>query len=1292
MTGKQDDDEEEPSTEPVCVRILPSAVPVSGGLQAGSPLDWGWQGLVAWGSRQGSVLVVDPVTHQLVQTLCDGHQRAVTLVCWQRAKLEPNALRRAVLATADVTGVVCVWDIGEGVVTARLAGGSAVTRLCWLYNTEGSAHLLLVSYADYVIKLWDSISAQCVWKHTFSDRVVDLDIDPFDGGRLAILSSTCIFLVNDLSPRQPPAPAVSRIELSSLTGSDCGVGGVAQSSVRVTTPSGGGGGGSAAEWTTRDRLRRVFQAVTGDSSSEDSSVAATSTGSAHSNQFQRLLFVPSCRDRLLLAGIRDLLWLDLAFMHRQRAVFGCEGVNCLVTASPLTRSPLLLCVADTGTIQLRYIGAATTTAITSSSPNRATAVQSEQPRLGRHCRAVSAALDPVSESRCAVLLTDGRLMLWDVLMGHAGACGGEMRPLRHLTTSLDTCRLLLTGLVRCGLPVLVPSSSSTSPLPTIPAGTVSHVSCMQMSPRAVGEGQRQGQDLLACGTYCGHVLLLEVSSGRLRRQLAIHGSSVRGVEWVGPGALLTHSHSTVSNTATAATAKNTLHNELVYTDLYGDEGASSTPLRSDRAALDRSALLFVRVSSRRQYAIVVFATGQSPEIWCLATLSLLRVLPEQLSCVTALVWAPAHATLRVDRSGQPSVSGSEDTPSALSVTESATTPRLLSKEHFVFTVGGGHVCHFSVEGRLVRDGARLPLTVRMASVGALAWRANCLALGDCEGRLCVWHLASRQCRVLTASSSGSTASSTHSALVLLRFVPTTVRGSSSSSSSASSLRLMTLSAAGVLCVYQLITSSSSKGGVEQVSGDTGRIQWRGGRVQNADWASPQRIVLITADDGSLRVADAALRVLTGAVSDYRFSSPAPALACLMPANCLPRVWRHLLTLPDNNQPACAEAAQLVMSLPRRLQRWLSSHGCVYARAVCIAMLLGNECVCLAWRVAAHHVHVRRLCRYCADKCAQSPASYVDADLDALCDSGRYRQHYWSCLHAHLGCVTVSSKCDVTDDVIYQLIVMGETELAVQLLLREEPQSERHYTRALLACVLTMSGTGVSCPPAEGDDRIQSQASGHSAGNDVLPVDVILKESEVKRYSSPVTPCPQDSHNISEQCHSETVSDSETSSKSSNTPRRPLSVSAGVGRDEHSLSTDRVMSGDRELSGEHSEQHLSDPPVPRHLRSVLRATAAGLVAGGQVQRGVQLLCAARLADDAVRYLMMTRRWREAVHVTHCRLASSPLRVVDTLMATVSGQDRPVSDSLLYLAAGEWKLAAELLDSCSIPELGRVLADI
>ena len=75
------------------------------------------------------------------------------------------------------------------------------------------------------------------------------------------------------------------------------------------------------------------------------------------------------------------------------------------------------------------------------------------------------------------------------------------------------------------------------------------------------------------------------------------------------------------------------------------------------------------------------------------------------------------------------------------------------KEHFVVTSLDGQLFHFTVEGSIVRHGARIPQDPSVPSSTCMAWKGECILTGDHQGGLHVWDLKSRSSRTIPTSHS-----------------------------------------------------------------------------------------------------------------------------------------------------------------------------------------------------------------------------------------------------------------------------------------------------------------------------------------------------------------------------------------------------------------------------------------------------------------------------------------------------------------------------------------------------------
>jgi hypothetical protein len=65
------------------------------------------------------------------------------------------------------------------------------------------------------------------------------------------------------------------------------------------------------------------------------------------------------------------------------------------------------------------------------------------------------------------------------------------------------------------------------------------------------------------------------------------------------------------------------------------------------------------------------------------------------------------------------------------------------REHLVVSTPEGHILHFTVEGSVVRYGARIPTDPVVGVVTCLAWKGDWIVTGDSAGSLHLWDLKAK---------------------------------------------------------------------------------------------------------------------------------------------------------------------------------------------------------------------------------------------------------------------------------------------------------------------------------------------------------------------------------------------------------------------------------------------------------------------------------------------------------------------------------------------------------------------
>ena len=66
-----------------------------------------------------------------------------------------------------------------------------------------------------------------------------------------------------------------------------------------------------------------------------------------------------------------------------------------------------------------------------------------------------------------------------------------------------------------------------------------------------------------------------------------------------------------------------------------------------------------------------------------------------------------------------------------------------TREHLVVSTPEGHILHFTVEGSVVRYGARIPTDPVVGVVTCLAWKGDWIVTGDSAGSLHLWDLKAK---------------------------------------------------------------------------------------------------------------------------------------------------------------------------------------------------------------------------------------------------------------------------------------------------------------------------------------------------------------------------------------------------------------------------------------------------------------------------------------------------------------------------------------------------------------------
>ena len=125
-------------------------------------MDWSRNGLLAYASH-GVIVIVDCKKLEQIQTLDRDHKTSVTRLKWSKAWSKRHVAHEMMLASADASGRILIWNVKSGEVKTQLSEGSRpIADMDWLGEAvEDTGHLLLALHPPNILVLWDT------YRHVF---------------------------------------------------------------------------------------------------------------------------------------------------------------------------------------------------------------------------------------------------------------------------------------------------------------------------------------------------------------------------------------------------------------------------------------------------------------------------------------------------------------------------------------------------------------------------------------------------------------------------------------------------------------------------------------------------------------------------------------------------------------------------------------------------------------------------------------------------------------------------------------------------------------------------------------------------------------------------------------------------------------------------------------------------------------------------------------------------------------------------------------------------------------------
>lgn len=1041
---------------PYTVNIKLAARTLTGtlNLQNKTAVDWGWQGLIAQGCHS-SILIIDPKTAQAIQVL-ERHKASVVKVKWSRENYHhslssPYSLR---LASADAAGKIIVWDVVSGMAHCEIQEHTKpIQDMDWLWAQDASRDLLLAVHPPNYIVLWNGDTGTKLWKKSYAENILSFSFDPFEPSNLALLTSEGIVFITDFSHSKPPGSGGKKVYIASPHSSP------AHSKPAAAQPTG-----------AKKALNKVKVLITNEKPTAEAVTL---------NDCLQLSYLPSKRNHMLLLYPREILILDLELSQTVGVVAIERSGVPFIQVIPCAQRDALYCLHENGCITLRVCRS------TTPSPNETVAdpeqnvqelvydlrSQCDAIRVTKTVRPYRVVICPVNENSAALIVSDGRVMLWDLKANASKSSSSLSSGLPPLYSPVNFCGTPLHQSQKCipdiSLNTMIGHSLISgvdSPRPQanqqevhlkfLLTGLLSGLPMppfsLRMCPPLTTKNINHYQPLLAVGSSNGSVLVYNLTSGLLHKELSVHSCEVRGIEWVSLTSFLSFATSVPNNLGL-------VRNELQHVDL---RTGRCFAFRGERGN-DEPAIEMIKVSHLKQYLVVVFR-DKPLELWDVRTGTLLREMAKNFPTVTALEWSPSHnlkslkkkqLAAREAMARQTTLADAEQSSvesSVISLLQEAESKSEMSqgisaREHFVFTDTDGQVYHITVEGNNVKDGARIPPDGSMGSIACIAWKGDTLVLGDVDGNLNFWDLKARLSRAVP----------THRGWVKkIRFAP---------GKGNQKLLVMYTDGAEVWDTKEVQMASSIRVGRN--------VNYK---ILDIDWCTSDKVVLAS-DDGCVRVLEMAMKSASYRMDEQDLTDPVwcpylllPRAAFTLKAFLLLQPWSNKFTMDithvdyiEKNEIKGLIQEQL-NSLSNDIKSVLQDPNLnLLQRCLLVSRLFGDESDLQFWTVAAHYIlSFAQSCqpsgsapegRTPTEGQQSTPFSHLDICHDTLCESSFFQRFQLERVRLQ---EVKRSSYEHTKKCADQLLLLGQTDRAVQLLLETSADNSSYYCDSLKACLVT----------------------------------------------------------------------------------------------------------------------------------------------------------------------------------------------------------------------------------------------
>ena len=425
----------------------------------------------------------------------------------------------------------------------------------------------------------------------------------------------------------------------------------------VSTETTGALGQTGGQRKPRNKLRRMVrsmmlgEAEDGDQVRDNDSIVA--------------MFHPGVRGQVLIGYSKEVIIVDMELGQAVGQINFDRSNSSLVSMRAAGHKPVIYLLHESGTVSVwtqrdglsvaatplaTPMSGMTSSVSMSSMAGHSTVdnpllelsydclVVSDNIRLAKNCKVSGLAVRPSTEVEISFTTTDGRLVM--MTLKPSDTCD-------HVFPIIPTLSSLNTDHIKLSVTAVLTS--------------LGQVTCSKMCPPLTTKNLASYRPLLAVGTVSGHLQIVNVSTGLIEREMAVHSAPVQGLEWTSSNpaiSLLSYTHSSVTGNMTGM-----VRNELVHINIVTGKVSH---IRTEQGKEPGEAkITMVRVSHLRKLFVVAFSQGPF-ELWDLEKLCVLRTMPRKFPHITALEWSPASSSGKSRKSGSVSPVSSESGTSTVS--------------------------------------------------------------------------------------------------------------------------------------------------------------------------------------------------------------------------------------------------------------------------------------------------------------------------------------------------------------------------------------------------------------------------------------------------------------------------------------------------------------------------------------------------------------------------------------------------------------------------------------------------